>query len=157
MTLSYNPEIMIFRTIASSLALLMITLTTVLGSGCNRPNFDPKLATRPYPYELHTTTVLPIQVFRDGTRIEIVNATDQSWTEVTVWINQRFAAPLASLGAGQRVSMDLFSFRDDLGEQFRAGGLFRTRPPATVELIEIQPRPGQPMIGLISVMPGEGA
>tara|TARA_B100002052_G_scaffold279186_1_gene286204 strand:- start:25 stop:504 length:480 start_codon:yes stop_codon:yes gene_type:complete len=125
-------------------------------SGCNAPNFNPKLATRPYPYELHTIDVLPIQVFRDGTHIEIVNSTDQSWTDATIWVNQRYAAVLDSLEPGQRVSMDLFSFRDDIGEQFRAGGLLRTRPAAKVELIEIQPSEGMPMMGMISVMPGEG-
>ena len=51
--------------------------------------------------------------------------------------------------------MDLFSFRDDIGEQFRAGGLFRTRPAAKVELIEIQEAEGMPMIGMISIMTGE--
>lgn len=132
-------------------------LVVVLGAaGCNLPNFDPKLATRPYPYELHTINVLPIQVFRDGTYIEIVNSTDLSWTDVTVWVNQRYASTLKSLQPGQRVFMDLFSFRDDLGERFRAGGLLRTRPAAKVELIEFQPAEDMPMVGLISVMLGEG-
>lgn len=132
-------------------------LTAAMGvSGCNMPNFDPKLATSPYPYELHTTNVLPIQVFRDGTHIEIVNSTDLSWTDAIVWVNQRYSSNLKSMQPGERVSMDLFSFRDDLGEQFRAGGLLRTRPAAKVELIEIQSAEGMPMVGLISVMPGEG-
>ena len=147
---------MIFQTILNITVVPLVVVLSMLAVGCNRPNFDPKLATRPYPYELHTTNVLPIQVFRDGTSIEIVNSTDQSWQDVTVWINQRFAAPLKQLAPGQRVSMNLFDFRDDLGERFRAGGLLRTRPPATVELIELQPKPGEPMVGLISVMPGEG-
>ncbi len=110
----------------------------------------------PYPYELHTTNVIPIQVFRDGTHIEIVNSTDNSWSDLTVWINQRFAAKLSQLPAGQRVSMNLFDFRDDLGEQFRAGGLLRTRPAAKVELVELQSGLEQPLVGLISVMPGKG-
>ena len=132
-------------------------LTAAMGvSGCNMPNFDPKLATSPYPYELHTTNVLPIQVFRDGTHIEIFNSTDLSWTDAIVWVNQRYSSNLKSMQPGERVSMDLFSFRDDLGEQFRAGGLLRTRPAAKVELIEIQSAEDMPMVGLISVMPGEG-
>lgn len=99
---------------------------------------------------------MPIQVFRDGTHIEIVNSTDQNLSDATIWVNQRYAAQLDSLGPGQRVSMNLFNFRDDIGEQFRAGGLFRTRPAAKVELVELQPAEGLPMVGLISVMPGEG-
>ena len=132
-------------------------LLVVMGvSACNSPNFDPKLANRSYPYELHTIDVLPIQVFRDGTHIEIVNSTDNSWSDATIWVNQRYSASIKSLQPGQRVSMNLFDFRDDLGEQFRAGGLLRTRPAAKVELIEIQPAEGMPMVGMISVMPGEG-
>ena len=100
----------------SSFLLLVLPSTGLLlmVSGCNFPNFDPKLATRPYPFELHTTDVVPIQVFRDGTDIEIVNSTDRTWTEATVWVNQRYAVLLESLKPGQRVSIDLFSFRDDI-------------------------------------------
>ena len=141
------------RRLAPLSALFVLVMA---GLSCNAPNFDPKLAVRPYPFELHTTNVLPIQVFRDGTHIEIVNSTDRQWTNATVWVNQRYAATLDSLGPGQRISMDLFSFRDDIGEQFRAGGLFRTRPAAKVELIELQSAEGMPLLGLISVMPGEG-
>lgn len=150
------PGIMIFRPLNSRVAFLVLIVLSMVEAGCNSPNFDPKLATRPYPYELHTTNVLPIQVFRDGTHVEIVNSTDQDWSESTVWVNQRYAAVVKDLKPGQRTTMNLFNFRDDLGEYFRAGGLLRTRPAATVELIELQPAEGQPLVGLISVMPGEG-
>ena len=148
--------IMMIHRLSSLMLLLSASMGMLtLGFGCNAPNFDPKLATRPYPFDLHTTDVVPIQVFRDGTTIEIVNSTDRTWSDATIWVNQRYAAPLKSLQPGQRVSMDLFSFRDDIGEQFRAGGLFRTRPAAKVELIEIQEAEGMPMIGMISIMTGE--
>ena len=147
---------MMIHRLSSFLLLLLPSMgMLMLTSGCNSPNFNPKLAVRPYPFELHTTDVVPIQVFRDGTNIEIVNSTDRTWSDATIWVNQRYAAPLKSLKPGQRVSMDLFSFRDDIGEQFRAGGLLRTRPAAKVELIEIQENDDMPMVGLISVMPGE--
>lgn len=148
-------SMMIHRLSSFFLLLLASMGMLMLASGCNSPNFNPKLATRPYPFDLHTTDVVPIQVFRDGTNIEIVNSTDRTWSDATIWVNQRYAAPLKSLKPGQRVSMDLFAFRDDIGEQFRAGGLFRTRPAAKVELIEIQESKDMPMIGMISVMPGE--
>ena len=50
----------------------MALSAALLAAGCNLPNFDPAKASVPYPFELHTTNVLPIQVFRDGTEIEIV-------------------------------------------------------------------------------------
>ena len=112
--------IMMIHRLSSLMLLLSASMGMLtLGFGCNAPNFDPKLATRPYPFDLHTTDVVPIQVFRDGTTIEIVNSTDRTWSDATIWVNQRYAAPLKSLQPGQRVSMDLFSFRDDIGEQFR--------------------------------------
>ena len=147
MILNFNMRMILF---------LLLLLPSLAISACNRPNFDPKLAMPPYPYELHTTNVIPIQVFRDGTEIEIVNSTDKSWSDLIVWVNQRFAARLDQLPAGRRVSMDLFNFRDDLGEQFRAGGLLRTRPAAKVELVELQSGLEQPLVGLIAVMPGQG-
>ena len=147
---------MMIHRLSSFLLLLLASMGMLtLASGCNSPNFNPKLAVTPYPFELHTTDVVPIQVFRDGTNIEIVNSTDRTWTDATIWVNQRYAAPLKSLKPGQRLIMDLFAFRDDIGEQFRAGGLLRTRPAAKVELIEIQENEDMPMIGMISVMPGE--
>ena len=147
---------MMIQRLSSLLLLLSASMGALtMGFGCNFPNFDPKLAMRPYPFDLHTTEVVPIQVFRDGTDIEIVNSTDRTWTDATIWVNQRYAAPLKSLKPGQRVNMDLFTFRDDIGEQFRAGGLFRTRPASKVELIEIQEAKGMPMLGMISIMTGE--
>ena len=53
-------------------------LQGLVPAACNTPNFDPAKSTREYPLELHTTTTLPIQVFRDGTTIEIVNSTDNT-------------------------------------------------------------------------------
>ena len=124
-------------------------------SSCSRMNYDPDLATRPYPFELHTTDTLPIQVFRDGTSVEIVNSTDRGWGASTIWINQQFAHELDELRAGQRVTLDLFEFRNDLGERFNAGGLLRTRQPTPVRLVELQPGEGQPLIGFVAIRSGD--
>ena len=149
--------IMMIHRLSSLMLLLSASMGMLtLGFGCNAPNFDPKLATRPYPFDLHTTDVVPIQVFRDGTTIEIVNSTDRTWSDATIWVNQRYAAPLKSLQPGQRVSMDLFSFRDDIGEQFRlpvdcSGRVLRPRSNSSRSR---KPR-SMPMIGMISIMTGE--
>ena len=127
-----------------------LLLALLLGA-CNHPNFDPSKASKPYPFELHTTNTFPVQVFRDGTSMEIVNSTDQEWQDATVWLNQRFSHPLSTLQAGERVVLDLKSFRDDNGQEFNAGGFFRLRQPTEVALVEIQTGEGQPLVGLIAI------
>ena len=131
----------------------LLVLALVCGS-CSRKNFEADLATRPYPFELHTTDTLPIQVFRDGTQLEIVNATERGWGASTIWVNQQFASEIVELRAGQRLTLDLFEFRNDLGEQFNAGGPLRTRQPTPVRLVELQPGEGQPLVGFISIRGG---
>ena len=98
--------------------MLLFLVLCLACTGCNRPNYDPAYATRLYPFQLHTTDTLPIQVFRDGTHLEIVNSTDRSWGPSTIWVNQQFAYEISGLASGQRVTLDLFEFRNDLGEIF---------------------------------------
>ena len=127
-----------------------LLLVLLLGA-CNYQNFDPSKARQPYPFDLHTTNTLPIQVFRDGTSIEIVNSTDQHWEGATVWLNQQFSQSLPTLQAGGRAVLDLKTFRDDIGQEFNAGGFFRLREPTEVALVEIQVGEGQPLVGVIAI------
>ena len=144
--------IMMIHRLSSLMLLLSASMGMLtLGFGCNAPNFDPKLATRPYPFDLHTTDVVPIQVFRDGTTIEIVNSTDRTWS-MTIWVNQRCRS-IEITATGQRVSMDLF--HSETTSWWPAPRTVQTRPAAKVELIEIQEAEGMPMISMISIMTGE--
>lgn len=129
----------------------MFLILCLACTGCNSPNFDPAYATRPYPFQLHTTDTVAIQVFRDGAHLEIVNSTDRNWGESTIWINQQFAHDVDGLAPGQRLTFDLFEFRNDIGERFNAGGWFRTRQPTPVRLVELQPGEGQPLIGFVAI------
>ncbi|MDP6479520.1 MAG: hypothetical protein QGI75_05695 [Phycisphaerales bacterium] len=129
----------------------IVPVAVLLLASCNRPDFDPSKAHSPYPYDLHTTETLPVEVFRDGTTISIVNASARSWDAPTIWINQSFSAPLARLAAGQTVQMSLSSFRDNIGETFPAGGFLSTRRSMPVRLVEAQSAPGEPLIGFISI------
>ncbi len=139
-----NPAIVIFS-----------LLLGLVPAACNTPNFDPAKSTREYPFELHTTTTLPIQVFRDGTTIEIVNSTDNNWGESSLWINQQYMRTIDGLAPGQRMTLHLSEFRNDIGEEFRAGGFLRTRQPTPVRLVEIQPGEGQPLVGFITIRGGD--
>jgi hypothetical protein len=144
---SYNDRMLLKHCILLLLAVLAC-------SGCNRANFDPAYASRPYPFQLHTTDALAVQVFRDGKYLEIVNSTDKSWGASTIWVNQQYAYELPGLVAGQRVTFNLVDSRNDLGESFNAGGPFRTREPTPVRLVEIQPGEGQPLVGFIAIRGG---
>ena len=116
-----------------------------------RPPYDPARATRAYPTDLHTTRTVEIQVFREGTKMQIVNATATSYDDVSIWINQRFVQDGISLPAGRTVELPLWGFYDELGEVINAGGLWRTDVPTPMRLVEIQPGPDHPLIGLITI------
>ena len=134
---------------------LIISMLVLLLVSCLAPDFDPSRARAAYPYELHTTETLPVEVFRDGTTISIVNATARSWDAPTIWLNQSYSAQIARLAAGQTVQMDLTTFRDNIGETYPAGGLWSSRRSMPVRLVEVQPVPGEPLIGFVAIRPSE--
>jgi len=122
-----------------------------LHAGCASRDFDPEMATRAYPSELHTTNTVNIQVFRDNTKLEIVNATAMTYEDADVWINQRYVAPAGTLEAGSRKVIQLDKFHDIRGEVFRAGGFFREVEPEPVRMVELQVGEAEPLIGLITI------
>jgi hypothetical protein len=129
----------------------IIPVLLVLLTSCMAPDFDPSRARAAYPYELHTTETVPVEVFRDGTTISIVNATARSWEAPILWLNQSYSAPIARLAAGQTIQMDLKSFRDDIGERYPAGGLWSSRRSLPVRMVELQSDPGAPLIGFVAI------
>ena len=82
--------------------------------------------------------VLDIQVSRRGTRLYLTNTTAFSLDAGTLWINQRFSAPMPALGLGESLVLDLRNFIDDEGATFRAGGFFATRDPDAVVLAQLE-------------------
>jgi len=104
-----------------------------------------------YPEPLHTVNTADMQVFRDDQSIEIVNATPITYRNSTVWINQQFALRVEEIPAGETVRLSLWDFFDERGEVFNAGGFFATFEPTPVRLVEIQPGPETPLVGLITI------
>ena len=133
------------RTASVAAGILLLTV------GCARRLYDPAQATRPYPEHLHVPESVDIQVFREGTDIELVNATAHSYREFDLWINRRFVAHLDALAAGESRRLSLWRFRDARGEQLNAGGFWRTEKPMPVRLVEIQTAPDQPLVGLVTI------
>lgn len=134
----------------------MVVLLAVALAGCGRPRYAPHRASPAYPMSLHDAlNVADIQVFREGTSIEIVNSTPETYRDCYLWINQRYRAPLAELPAGETVKVSLWDFYDVRGEVFGAGGLLRTEPAEPVRLVQIQVAEDQPLLGLITIVPKE--
>lgn len=105
----------------------------------------------PYPDELHAPNAIDIQVFRDGTTIELVNATPRSYEDFNLWINQRYVRAVDELPAGGRLRLSLWDFYDERGEIMNAGGFFRSYEPDPVRLVQIQTDDTSPLLGLIAI------
>ena len=119
--------------------------------GCARQMYHPQRASEPYPRELHTANSIDVQVFRDGTTIELVNATPRSFDNFALWINQRFVQRVDSLPAGGRLRLSLWDFYDERGEIMNAGGFFRAYEPDPVRMVQIQLDDASPLLGLITI------
>ncbi|HZW09944.1 MAG TPA: hypothetical protein VFF69_08575 [Phycisphaerales bacterium] len=109
---------------------------------------------RPYPRQLAQGEVLDIQVIRSPeTVLTMTNTTARTFGPSTVWINGRYSRPILGMAPGETLRLDLYEFRDEFGEKFRAGGFFATKKPdqvvhAQLETIE---NGETKMIGLVVV------
>ncbi|MHC4809001.1 MAG: hypothetical protein ACYTEV_01375 [Planctomycetota bacterium] len=135
-------------------ASLAVALAAACG-GCAPRGYDPALAAPAYPADAHTAESVDIQLFRDGPDARLVNATVTSHRDVRLWINQRWVRDIPDLPAGGIVDISLDGFRDLNGEQFVAGGFFRTERMTPIVLAQIQQRddPGAPLLGIRVVGP----
>lgn len=134
----------------SIVPIVLLTLAALL-VGCQQQRYDPDRATRPFPSHLHQPQHVDVQVFRDGTRIEIVNATARSYRDFDLWINQRYVKQIDALPAGETRRFSLWEFYDERGETMNAGGFFRTYEPDPVVMAQIQVDDESPLIGLVVV------
>ncbi|MDP6693509.1 MAG: hypothetical protein QF444_04205 [Phycisphaerales bacterium] len=125
--------------------------TTLLISGCQTPLPDISKATQRYPFELHSSEVLPIQVIRKGEHIIIVNSTADDFNNATIWINQQYTQSLPMMPAGSTIRINLWDCYDAFGEKFNAGGFWRTDEPTKLVLAELQQHENQPLIGLLVI------
>jgi len=120
---------------------LALVLASALGACSSSSRTDAGDA-RPYPFEAERRGVVDIHVFREGTRIKMTNSTSRSFGPSTLWVNQRFSRPIEGLGSGETLTLNLYDFRDQYQDPFRAGGFFATRDPDPVVLVELQPGDG---------------
>ncbi len=118
---------------------------------CQNPAGNPLLANSPYPSSLHLADSVPIQVIRDDDIIAIVNSTADDYPTTTIWVNQRFSSPLPSMPAGSTIEFNLVKLRDAYGEQFNAGGIWRTDEATDLIIVELQIDEETPLVGLIVI------
>ena len=131
--------------------LVTLILLPLALAACQNQSGNPELANSQYPMELHQSGSVSIQVHRDKEFIEIVNSTATDYTSATLWINQRFSTGLGPMPAGKRLTVNLWSLRDEYGEQFNAGGAWRTDEPTPVVIAELQEHESTPLVGLVVI------
>ncbi len=131
--------------------LASTVLITLALAGCAAPRYYPSRAGEPYPRHRHSTETADVQVFRDGTELELVNATPHTFNDFNLWINQRYVRHIDSLPAGARQRYSLWDFYDERGEIMNAGGFWRIYEPDPVRLVQMELDAQSPLIGLIAV------
>jgi len=129
----------------------ILFFTLLLLVSCQNPAGNPKLASPPYPMDQHFAESVPIQVLRKGEYIEIVNSTADDYNNGTLWINQGFSSKIPSIPAGTTLRFNLWRLRDAYGEQFNAGGIWRTDEPTLLVIAELQLGDELPLIGLVVI------
>jgi hypothetical protein len=123
-------------------------------AGCDSAPKRDYVAAREFPSELKRSVVLDVQVVRDVTQISSTNSSARAFAEpTTMWINRRFSRPIGAWGVGETLTIDLEQFRDNFGEQFRAGGFFSANRPDDVVLVELETGEGdgRELVGLVVV------
>jgi len=101
----------------------------------------------PYPYDVEVLPSVPVEVFRRGSRIEVVNHTVTDHEDVELWVNERYVRRIPSFPAGTTLVLPLREFVDEYGEAFRGGGLLGTESPDPVVKAEIRTEAG--LLGLL--------
>jgi hypothetical protein len=135
---------------ARTLAITALAAAAV-SIGCETVRYDPTKATRTYPSDLPQSRVAEVQVFNDGDAMLIVNATVESWSNLDIWLNQRYMKRVESLAAGQTLRIPLGEFWDVRGEGPFPGGLLRYYPPTPIRLVQVQTSPDAPLVGFVSI------
>lgn len=104
---------------------------------------------RPYPYDTEIVEALDVQVFRDGSHIELVNHTTQHLSEFDLWLNERYVRHIDDLPPGGSLKLSLYEFLDEYKEPFRGGGIWTTNLPEPIVKAEVETPEG--LVGLIAI------
>lgn len=132
----------------------MLAAGVLATTGCNVGGQSKVGANLPvYPAELPKREVLDIHALRDGTRVSLTNSTTTAFGPSRLWINRWFSRDIDGLAIGQQLDLSLSEFKDQYGEEFRAGGFFATRKPDRLVLMQIESEGA--MYGVVTAVSGE--
>lgn len=138
--------------------LLVTLVALLLAGGCASEEISrvsPGSERLAYPHDGVLLGAADLQVFRQGPRIEIVNHTAVTYSNATMWLNERFRGQVEVLPPGGSVQMSLRDFKDEFGQEFRAGGLFARYRSEPLVKAEISAPDGSGLQGMI-VIPEPG-
>jgi len=135
---------------APRFALVALAATALL-AGCETVRYEPGKATRAYPAYLPQERVAEVQVFNEGDEMLIVNATVERWTNVDLWLNQRYLRHVDAIAPGETLRIPLGEFWDVRGEGPFPGGLLRYYPPTPIRLVQVQAAPDAPFVGFLAI------
>ncbi len=135
---------------APRFALVALAATALL-AGCETVRYEPEKATRAYPAYLPQERVAEVQVFNEGDEMLIVNATVERWTNVDLWLNQRYLRHVDAIEPGATIRIPLGEFWDVRGEGPFPGGLLRYYPPTPIRLVQVQTAPDAPFVGFLAI------
>ncbi len=138
------------RAAAACLAIALASASLML-SGCAS---EQRLDGPTYPIQTQGRT-LDVQVRRDVTEITMINTTSSPIPPGRMWINAWFSREFPGLGVGDRLTLDLYDFKDRYNVAFNGGGFFATQRPDRVMQAQVHANgsaesPGE-LIGLVVV------
>lgn len=135
------------RTLSLAAALGLCAAGGVVGGCSTAP--DAALAGPKYPANKPQYMTLDIQVVRQPANIRLTNTTAFAFGRSRLWVNRFYSREIEGLAVGQTIDLSLWDFRDQFGDEFRAGGFFATRRPQVVELVQLET--GDAIFGLVAV------
>jgi hypothetical protein len=139
----------------SGLALLAAALLLPCLGACGSGPMTTIEEGAAYPATLTKGNVVDIQVFRVGTRMELVNTTSRAFGPSTLWLNKRFSREIDGLAVGERLEIDLGEFKDEFGQPFKRGGFFSAEAPDVIvltELVTTTPEGSAELVGLVTIL-----
>lgn len=127
-------------------ALLTLSAALLMAACAGKP---PEIVDGPvYPSVLQSS-VVDIQVIRDGTKATLTNTTANTYTDARLWINQWFSHELPTFKPGDTLTLELAEFKDRYGNELRAGGFWAVDNPTKLVLMQIEQ--GDKLTGLIVI------